>query len=338
VVAGGVAAALLVPRGNERRPAPRPAYATAPVVRGKVSTELAVAGTLQFARQRTISAGMAGVVTKLPAAGARITFGQTLYVVGMQPVLLLRGSVPMWRDFKAKMPAGPDVRQLEAGLRALGVFAGTVDNRFTWYTLDAIKRLQRRVGVKPTGVLARGTIRFGASPVRVAARQTALGAQLAVGSAVLRVSSARKVVHADVKLADRRLAARGTAVTVALPGGTTAKGHVAGTGPAVERRQDDGNSTAIVVPATIALDEQRRVREFQRAPVTVRFPAAARRDVLSVPVEALVALSDSRFAVEIPAAHGATTRVPVKTGLFAAGRVEISGRGIRPGLAVVVPR
>jgi hypothetical protein len=93
-----------------------------------------------------------------------------------------------------------------------------------------------------------------------------------------------------------------------------------------------------VVPTTIALRGRRRIEGLTRAPVTVQLTSAQRRDVLSVPVEALVALSDTRFAVEVPAASGVLRRVPVTTGLFAAGRVVVSGPGLRAGLSVVVPQ
>jgi hypothetical protein len=59
--------------------------------------------------------------------------------------------------------------------------------------------------------------------------------------------------------------------------------------------------------------------------------------VLSVPVEALLALSGDRFGVEVLQADGTTKRMPVTTGLFAAGRVEVSGDGISAGQKVVVP-
>jgi hypothetical protein len=51
-----------------------------------------------------------------------------------------------------------------------------------------------------------------------------------------------------------------------------------------------------------------------------------------------MAFSDSTFGVEIVEASGRTRRVPVTTGLFAGGRVEISGAGLAAGQKVVVPK
>ncbi|ADB49017.1 peptidoglycan-binding protein [Conexibacter woesei] len=380
--AGAAAAILTVPRDDDPAPAIVREHTTSPVVRGTLGTTTIVPGKLQFTQMRTLPAGLSGVVTGLPAAGAQIDFGEALYLVNMQPALLLPGTVPMWRPFERGMPDGPDVQQLEAGLQAMGYFAGTVDRSFTELTATAIERMQRALGVScvapprtarrapsaadsppsatpdtsaasppppatadaspatlgPTcGVLQLGTIVFGAGAVRVAERRTTVGATIEQGSPVLALSSDVKVVRADVRLDDQRLAARGAAAVIVLPAGTRVRGRVARVGAATERRQPSSSTSTIVIPTTIAVENQRRLGRLEHAPVTVHLPGVQRRGVLSVPVEALVALDDTHFAVEVPAAGSATERVPVRTGLFAAGRVEISGRGIRAGVQVVVP-
>ena len=101
-----------------------------------------------------------------------------------------------------------------------------------------------------------------------------------------------------------------------------------------QRRSDSG--TTVVVPVVVRLRDPLVAAAFDQATVTVRFRSPSRKDVLTVPVSALVALGPERFGVEIPA--GATTRrVPVRVGAFLAGRVEIAGQGIARGLRVVVP-
>ena len=54
--------------------------------------------------------------------------------------------------------------------------------------------------------------------------------------------------------------------------------------------------------------------------------------MLSVPVTALVATAGGGYAVQEAAAP--YKLIPVTTGLFAAGYVQISGPGIHPGLQV----
>jgi membrane fusion protein, multidrug efflux system len=71
--------------------------------------------------------------------------------------------------------------------------------------------------------------------------------------------------------------------------------------------------------------------------VDVVFTASERKDVLTVPVTALVALAEGGYGVEV--VSGSTSRyVPVTTGLFSNGRVEIEGSGIREGTRVGVPK
>jgi hypothetical protein len=64
----------------------------------------------------------------------------------------------------------------------------------------------------------------------------------------------------------------------------------------------------------------------------VNFAEAKATNVLSVPVTALLATAGGGYAVQSAATPH--TLIPVTTGLFAAGYVEISGPGIYPGLAV----
>jgi membrane fusion protein, multidrug efflux system len=60
-----------------------------------------------------------------------------------------------------------------------------------------------------------------------------------------------------------------------------------------------------------------------------------RKDVLTVPVGALLALAEGGYGLEV--VEGSTTRiVAVETGLFADGKVEVSGSGIADGTTVGV--
>ena len=64
----------------------------------------------------------------------------------------------------------------------------------------------------------------------------------------------------------------------------------------------------------------------------MNFAQAKAHNVLSVPVTALLATGGGGCAVQQAAAPHRL--IPVTTGLFAAGYVEISGSGIDPGLQV----
>jgi hypothetical protein len=58
--------------------------------------------------------------------------------------------------------------------------------------------------------------------------------------------------------------------------------------------------------------------------------------VLAVPVTALLALAGGGYGVEIVTGPGTDRLVGVQTGIFAGGRVAITGPGIAAGTRVVV--
>jgi hypothetical protein len=93
-----------------------------------------------------------------------------------------------------------------------------------------------------------------------------------------------------------------------------------------------GSSSSATVPVTIALDQHVKGGGLDQAAVSVGFAQARARNVLSVPVTSLLATPGGGYAVqEAVTPH---RLVPVTTGLFAAGFVQISGPGVYPGLQV----
>ena len=75
---------------------------------------------------------------------------------------------------------------------------------------------------------------------------------------------------------------------------------------------------------------------FDQAPVTVRVVTRAAEDVLAVPVEALLALAEGGYAVELAHDDGTTSLVAVELGAFADGWVEVTG-DVAEGDQVEVP-
>jgi len=90
------------------------------------------------------------------------------------------------------------------------------------------------------------------------------------------------------------------------------------------------------IAVTVEIVDQQALGTLEAAPADVDFVSQKREGVLTVPVAALLALPEGGYGVEV--VEGSTTRVvAVKTGLFAAGRVEISG-GVEEGMKVGVPK
>ncbi len=73
--------------------------------------------------------------------------------------------------------------------------------------------------------------------------------------------------------------------------------------------------------------------------MTVHVVTESHPDVLAVPVNALVALLEGGYAVEVVGRRrGAPRTSGVETGLFEDGKVEVTGDGLAAGDLVVVPR
>ncbi|OQO93622.1 hypothetical protein B1813_03490 [Saccharomonospora piscinae] len=310
--------------------------ATDEIVRGDLTGSTTASGTLRFAGGRTITSAGGGILTELPAPGSAVRLGDRLYAVDNVPVFLLRGKVPAWREFAIGMDDGPDVRALEESLRELGLFDGEPGERFTWATANAVVAWQRDNGLDPTGRLPLGSVVFAGDDLRIGSLTAQVGDRVGPGASLFETTGTTQVVDVDLRLADQRHAVPDTEVHLRLPDGTETEGTISSVGTPTERDSPGGGGET-VVPVVITLADPAVTESFQEASVTVDIPSEQREDVLSVPVGALLALDARRFGVEVVDADGRTRRIPVTTGLFAGGRVEISGNGVRAGQRVVVP-
>jgi multidrug efflux pump subunit AcrA (membrane-fusion protein) len=89
---------------------------------------------------------------------------------------------------------------------------------------------------------------------------------------------------------------------------------------------------------TISLDNP-TATALDQAPVTVSIISASAKGALAVPIAALLAREQGRYAVEVAGPGDRTHLVSVQTGLFddQDGLVQISGAGVTPGTRVVMP-
>jgi hypothetical protein len=86
---------------------------------------------------------------------------------------------------------------------------------------------------------------------------------------------------------------------------------------------------------TVAVTDQADLGTFDTAPVSLTLTTGQVTDVLTAPVTALVALSGGGFGVQVVTGEQ-VEYVPVETGMFAGGMVEITGEGIAAGTTVGV--
>lgn len=163
-------------------------------------------------------------------------------------------------------------------------------------------------------------------------------------TAILQSSSTQLIVTVDLSASSQSEAKLGAPVMVELPSGKTADGTItavspvantsnsSGSGPAAGGSPSSGTGASSTVPVTIRLKGHHRGAGLNQASVSVNFAQAEAKRVLSVPVTALIATAGGGYAVQ--EANAPYQRLPVTTGLFAAGDVQISGAGIHPGLRV----
>ncbi|MFE5402252.1 peptidoglycan-binding protein [Streptomyces sp. NPDC056580] len=268
---------------------------------------------------------------------------------------------------------GMDVKQFESNLNALGYSGFTVDESYTELTANAVKRWQKDLGLPQTGRVGAGDVVYAPGPVRVAGTSARVGDEAAVGQ--VSYTSTARMVTVGAPAADTDWARRGSGVTVDLPDGRSVRGTVAslgsdaasasgvggdgagaGDGGAGDGGTDGGGTDggsgggaggrSATVSVVITFDDQDSLGRLQSGPVTVRYTRKQRKDVLTVPVAALTALAEGGYGLELAGdgprgggdAGGPGRFVPVRTGLFAGGRVEVSGPGVREGMKVRIPK
>jgi hypothetical protein len=338
----GVLLGVLVLHPARLVPTAQPAMSTTPVVRTNLTNTVQVGGTVSYAQSYTVINQAAGTAyTWLPAVGAVVRRGHELYEVDGTPVTLFYGLRPQWRALSAGIVPGPDVAQLEQNLIALGYGRQlTVSDYYTAATAYAVDLWQAAAGLPVTGAVPLGQLAFAPGPLRIARDAPSLGSPPQPGSPVLTATSTVPVVTARLPVTQEYLVRPGDQVTVTLPDGvTTTDGvvtvvsSVATAGPS-----GAGASGPDTVAMTVRLVHPSVTGSLDQAPVSVSIVSARVRDVLAVPISALVALAGGGYAVQVvEAARAAVRLVPVRTGLFSDTLVQVSGQGIAAGLSIEVP-
>ena len=334
----------VIAAGNE--PAASPSASarsgqTAEIERRTLQVTSDLDGTLGYEGDTTIDALLPGTLTWLPSEGTVITRGKRLYEVdGKTDAVLMIGVRPAWRTLGPGVSDGADVRQLEQNLRKLGYGRKLeVDSHWTDRTTAAVKRWQRHVGLEADGVIDLGEVVFEPTTFRVTEQAAALGSRVGGGAPVLKGTTTKQVVTVSLEADHQDLIRKGDAVTVELPDGSTAPGHVSDVGRvahAGERGNIPGETSPATIDVTVTLDDPSAAGSLDQAPVTVKVVTSAHENVLAVPVSALVALLEGGYAVELVEGNGSHRYVPVELGMFADGWVEVTGDGLQAGQKVVV--
>jgi hypothetical protein len=350
VVAAGAGAAGAWYAGAFRpHGSPAPATAGAPppatkaVQRLDLSATTPESATLGYAGSYTVTGEGSATLTSLPSAGQVIRQGQVLYKTGNgSPVVLLYGAVPGWRAMSAGT-TGADVSQLNHDLVRLGD-ADSADiaalgwDYFSWETRAGVENLQSGLGVpSPSGSLSLGQVVFEPTALRISQVTGSLGGP--ASGPVLKATSDEHVVTISLDAAQQSEVRAGDKVTVTLPDGKATPGTVGAVGTVATASSGSGGSGSTpTIPVTVKLTHPRAAGSLDLAPVTVNITTGSAKNVLAVPVGALLAQSPGGSAVEVLGAGNTRRLVAVTPGLFddADGLVQVTG-ALRPGQRVVVP-
>jgi peptidoglycan hydrolase-like protein with peptidoglycan-binding domain len=315
----------------------------ATIARRSLSSRINVNGTLGYAGSYDVVNQATGTLSALPAVGDLIEQGDVLYRVDGSAVVLLEGSTPAYRVLVPGM-TGPDVRQLNAALVDLGYATKAeldpTSDRFDEHTSAALRNLQAYVGLEPTGILPLGQAVFLPSGIRVTELSATLGSAAEAGTSILSGTSTARRVHIDLDAAQQSQVKEGDEATITMPDGQTTPGVVSKVGSVATTPSDSSDSadSSPTIPVVVTPTHPAQTGQLDQAPVLVSITTETVKNVLVVPVDALIALSGGGYAVEVDSG-GSRHLVTVTLGMFddAEGLVQVSGSGLRQGQRVVVP-
>ena len=277
-------------------------------------------------------------------------------VEGYSASLLMFGDLSVWRDMKEGIGPGEDINQLKLNLIALGY--GTtktleVDSTFDPNTTAAIMKLQSDLNLISSGEIGFGEIIFvsGTSMVNSSSTLQNIGEKINTGVELFSLTPIEKIstqigsdgainitskslqkVEIQVDVADQNLVVKGSEVEIELPDESTIVGLVHEVGSFAVVPQDGDP----FLDVSIAVEGSTEYFKWTGAVVTVNATKELAKGVLASPVNGLLALLSGGYALEIVTQTG-TALVPVETGIYADGWVEVNGSGLQPGTEIIVP-
>ncbi|WP_239126989.1 peptidoglycan-binding protein [Asanoa siamensis] len=317
-----------------RAAAPAAAPILVPVERRTLESTVVSRGDVSFAQAVEVaidsdlgdgSLGSLVVTGRVPASGAQVDEGDVLLEASGRPVILLQGALPMYRAL-GPGSRGNDVRQLEAALRRLRVFAGTVDTVYDGQTAAAVSRLYTDLGYEAVAPSAEDRAGVAEAQAALRAAETAVSAATVALAEAARPPARSEVLAAEGAVENARSdrdAAR--AALDAAAGG-------------------DDATLAQLRAALVAADNALAVASAQlaelRAPRDTTAAAQALAQARAEAASARTTLAEARGAAGIRLPRGEIAFVPslprrvdkvnVKVGAVAAGpAVSLSGADLQ---------
>lgn len=326
----------------------KPTLGRAAIVEADLIERETFPGILRFADPQLVTAPTGGTVTQVPEVGQVLQRGDTVIEVDGLPVVLFVGERPMWRtlarlDATGSEMTGPDVQQLEENLVALGYpsrrdeedappSVSDPDETFDDDTVRLIQDWRDALGLPEADIVELGRILYLPEGVRIARVIADRGALITPGMPILELSDPEQEVFLQLPVDKRDLVEEGDAVRVTLPDDSVVAATISSVGNVVTYLDPDAPG---VIDVTILLDDPALGASFEESPVDVEIVSNEVRGALAVPVNALLALAEGGYALEVDRG-GAVLLVAVETGVFVDGLVEVTG-DIAAGDMIIVP-
>ena len=323
-------------------PGPSVVASTAANVGGRVQPGAPLATINVNSASDSFHAAHGGELELVAESGPFLS-GDVVYLVDDLPVVGIVTDEHFGRDLWWGVADGPDIEAVETYLSAAGYDASgdlQVDETWDGATSEAVEDWKSDLADEYRDVVTDNTLRTSeliAVPPGTRVENIApLSDPVPSGAELFwwDLGGTGRVVRANVDIADQAKLALGTVVDVEFPDGTVVAGAVTHVSTASTLNVMDPTAEP-QVEVEIELDEvpesQANLTDLTVDIVIVDRLAAG---ATVVPANALVATTDGGFAVEVTDGTN-TSFVAVTPGLFADGKVEVSG--IEPGTTVVVP-
>jgi peptidoglycan hydrolase-like protein with peptidoglycan-binding domain len=307
------------------------AFTYVEVVPGEVGSSINLNTVAEWTPIPVGSNQAAGTVTTVRVApGDEVKQGSVLYTVNLRPVVIAEGAVPSFRAM-ANGVRGADVKQLQAMLKARGLYGGAVDGGFGYLTGQAVRAWQKSLGVEADGAVQPGDIVFVPSlPTRVAldAEVIKRGAMVSGGEPVVKGLPPEPAFTVPVTDTQAALMPNGTRVEIAN-GELTWEGYV------VDQKSDPQAGTTVILAgkdgASICGEECGTIPVTGQTLLLSKIVTVETVSGLVVPSAALLSSADG--AVSVVDEEGESHPVTVKTSARGMSVVE----GVSAGLRVRVP-
>jgi len=345
--ATGLAAARLIESPNQlaaHSAAPAASVITGVVRMRVLSDDIVLTGVVRAGRTVKVTASapyVTVVVTKMPARlGGRVWPGHVIAEIDGVPIILLRGSLPAYRDLH-EGDSGPDVTQLQAALIRLGYADYDPSGFFGFGTADALGLLYEQLGYSPptyrppakkhakhpppaTPDLPMSEVSYIPAASALVVSAAKVGSEVNAGQVVLRLAVGKPYVAGMLSAQQANRASTGIPARIALPN-TIVAGVIARISaiPAYATNGQGQPEYPLVVTGRKRLPQRligSAVRLTLLAPVT-------NGPVLAVPLTAVFTAArrgtspgrgTSTFVVLV-SASGRRKQVPVSTGEAAGG-------------------